>query len=70
VLVGLGVLGLGRVDQAEKFVDLEALRNAWQQLFQLDGGLREVAGIVLGYGGLELPVEIVAWRLNLRGSTR
>ena len=70
MLIGLGVLGLGRIDQAEKFVDLEALRNARQQLFQLDGGFREMAGVVLGYGGLELPVEIVGWRLRLRGSTR
>lgn len=58
VIVGLVVERLRGVDEAEEFVDLEALGELREELFELGGGFGVMAGFVLGDSGLEFLVEI------------
>jgi hypothetical protein len=65
-----GVLGFGGIDQAQKFVDFEAVRDLAEEAFQLGGGFREMACVVLGNGGLEFFVEQLGGRLGLAGGEK
>jgi hypothetical protein len=67
VFAGFGVLRLGGVDKAQEFMDLEAVWDFGQELFELRGGFGEAAGVVLRDGGLEGAVEFGArFLLGLR----
>ncbi len=59
VIMSLVVHGLRGIDEAEEFVDIEALRNLRKELLELGGGFGIVAGFVLGNGGLEVAIEII-----------
>ncbi len=64
------VLGLSRIDEAEKLVNFKALRELGKQLFELGGGGREMAGIVLGNGRLKLTLQIWFLLAENRSDTR
>ena len=58
VFAGLGVLRLGGIDKPEQFVDFETFRDAFEKLFQFCRRFREMAGVVLGDGGLKVAIEV------------
>jgi hypothetical protein len=57
---GLGILGLGGVDEAKEFMDVKALWCEGKNFFELGRCLGKLSGIVLRYGGLKLPIEVLA----------
>ncbi len=61
VFQSLGILGLCGVDEAQELMDVEALWRLGQKFFELVGCLGKLSGVVLGYGGLKLAIEVLAW---------
>src|ERR1700719_2244774 len=56
----LGVLRLRGVDQAKKFLNLEAFGNLAQQRFQRHGSFWKPPGLVISHRSLELAVQALA----------